>query len=84
MLKPARSHEGPEGSLISLNIGPVTQSDQFSLCTLWVAKDLNLLQADSEDFQTGLIWSFTYSTSHFVGFVMLKLILLSQDGFIPK
>ena len=45
------------------------QSQQSSLCTLWVAKDPNLLQVDTED------WSvFAGHTSYFVGFVTLRLI----------
>ena len=53
------------------------QSDQFSLCAHWVAKDPMFLHADSEDSdQSGrmlrLIWVFAGRTGHFVGFVMLR------------
>ena len=49
-----------------------------SLCALWVAKDPNFLQTDSEDSnQTGrmprLIWVFAGRTSHFVDFLMFRL-----------
>ena len=54
-----------------------TQSDQSSLCTLSIAKDLRLLHADSEDSdQTGqmprLIRVFAGRTGYFVGFVVLS------------
>ena len=59
------------------------QSDQSSLCGQWVAKDPSFLHADREDSdQTGrmprLIWVFAGCTCHFVGFVMRRLILLSE------
>ena len=62
------------------------QSDQSSLCTLWVAKDPICLHADSEDSdQTrrtpSLIWVFVGRTCHFGGFVVLRLMyneLISQ------
>ena len=47
----------------------LAQSDQFSLCAQWVAKEPSFLHADSEDSdQPGCTW-------HFVGFVMRWLIL---------
>ena len=54
------------------------QSDQSPLCAQWVAKDPNLLQADSkESEQTGwmprLIRVFTGHTDHFAGFVKIGL-----------
>ena len=53
-------------------------SDQSSLQTLSVAKDLNLFQADSEHtgWMSRLICVFAEGTYHFVGFVMLWLISL--------
>ena len=60
------------------------QSDQSSLCTLWVAKDPSFLHADSKDSdQTGrmprLIWVFAGCTYHFVGFVMRRLIFQKKE-----
>ena len=51
-----------------------------SLCVEWIAKDPRHIHADGEDsHQTGrmhrLIWVFTGRTCHFIGFVMLRLIL---------
>ena len=69
----------PAKTQISLgSVRPVWS--ESSLCTQWVAKDPNFLHADSEDSdQTGrmsrLIWVFAGRTCHFVGFVMLRLIL---------
>ena len=65
---------GPAKTQISMGICPVFES---SLCAQLVAKDPRFLHADSEDSdQTGqiprLIWVFTGSTGHFVGFVMLQ------------
>ena len=56
-----------------------TQSDQSSLCALCIAKDPNLLQADSKDSdQTRqmprMIQVFARRTHHFVDFVVLQLI----------
>ena len=61
-------------------------------CTLWVAKDLNILHADREDsYQTGqmprLIRVFAGCTSHFVCFFMLQLslsCLLSTPLLVKK
>ena len=52
---------------------------ESSLCAQWVAEDPSFLHADSKDSdQTGqmprLIWVFAGCTSHFVGFVMRRLI----------
>ena len=51
-----------------------------SLCAEWIAKDPRYIHADGEDSdQTGrmlrLIWVFTGRTCHFIGFIMLRLIL---------
>ena len=51
-----------------------------SLCAQWIAKDPRYIHADGEDSdQTGrmlrLIWVFTGRIYHFIGFVMLRLIL---------
>ena len=64
------------------------QSDQSLLSALWVAKDQNLLQADSEDSdQPGhpprLIWVFAGRTDHFVGFVVLWLYMLCKNEWGP-
>ena len=66
---------------ISLGIRPVWS--ESSLCTQWVAKDPNLLQAGSEDsdqpghpWMPRLIWVFPRHTCHFVGFVMWWLIFV--------
>ena len=54
------------------------QSDQSSLCAQWVGKDTSFLNADSEDWsdwadaQAGL--SLRWAQTHFVGFVMSRLI----------
>ena len=61
------------------------QSDQSSLCTQWVAKDLMFLHGHSEDSdKTGrmpkLIGVFARRTCHIVGFVVTRLIL--QTVFI--
>ena len=58
---------------ISLGIRPVWS--ESSLCAQWVAKDPIFLHADSEDSdQTGRMLRWTHS--HFVGFVMSRLICL--------
>ena len=59
-----------------------TLTDQSSLGALWVAKDPNFLHVDSEDSdQTGwmsrLTSVFAGCISHFVGFVMLRLKIIS-------
>ena len=51
-----------------------------SLCAQWIAKDPRYIHATGEDSdQTGrmlrLIWVFPGRTCHFIGFVMLRLIL---------
>ena len=74
----------PAKSQISLGIHPVWS--ESSLCAQWVAKGPNFHHADSEDFdQTGwmprLIWVFAGRTSHFVGFVMMRLILRYLEVF---
>ena len=53
-------------------------------CAQWVAKDPSFLHADSEDSdQTGrmpgLMWVFAGRTCHFFGFVMRRLICLSES-----
>ena len=53
---------------------------ESSLCAQWVAKDPSFLHADSEDSdQTGrmprLIWSLRWAHTHFVGFVMSRIII---------
>ena len=65
------------------------QSDQSSLCALWVAKDQMLLHVNTEDSdQTGqmsmLIWVLTGRTCNFVGFVMVRLIYVLQAFNILK
>ena len=66
---------------ISLGICPVWS--QSLLCAQWVAKNSIFLHPDSKaSHQTGrmprLIWVFAGRTGHFVGFVMRRLIYLSQ------
>ena len=70
--------------LVRMSVRPakIAQSDQSSLCTQWVAKDLSFLHADSEDSdQSGrmprLIWVFAGRTCRFDGFVMSRLISIS-------
>ena len=67
----------PAKTQISQGILPVWS--ESLLCAEWVAKDPSFLHADSKDSdQTGLmpklIWVFAGAHSHFVGFVMLRLI----------
>ena len=54
-----------------------TQSDHSSLCTLWVAKDPNILEMDSKDWSdwvdTHADLSLSGRLGYFVGFVMLQL-----------
>ena len=79
----------PAKTQISMGICPVWS--ESSLCAQWVAKDTSFLHADSEDSdQTGrmprLIWVFAVA-HHFVGFVMMRLILLvlpwgSSNAFV--
>ena len=71
----------PAKTQISLGIRPVWS--EYSLCAQWVAKDLSFLHADSEDSDhTGrmarLVCVFTGRTCYFVGFVMRRLICLSE------
>ena len=84
MTKPTKWPVRPAKTQISLGIRPVWS--EYSLCAHWVAKNPNILQADSEDSdQTGrmprLIWVFAGRTGHFVGFVVLWLnyFLLSES-----
>ena len=71
----------PAKTQISLGIRPVWS--ESSLCAQWVAKDLNFLHADSEDWsdwvdaQANL--SFLRADSHFVGFVMRWLNFQEQS-----
>ena len=65
-----------EKAQISLGIRPVWS--ESSQCAQWVAKDPNLLHADSEDSYQAermprLIWVFAGRTCHFVGFFMRRL-----------
>ena len=66
----------PAKTQISLGIRPVWS--ESSLCAQWVAKDPVFLHADSEDWsdwadaQADL--SLRWAHTHFVGFVMLRLI----------
>ena len=61
------------------------QSDQSSLCAQWLAKDPSFLHADSENSdQTGRmprLISLRWAHTHFVGFVMSRLIC--PLGFEP-
>ena len=77
--KPTTWFVRPVRTQISLGIRPVWS--ESLLCALLVAKDPNFLHADSQNSdQTGwmprLIWVFAGHTDHFVGFVVLQLILL--------
>ena len=80
IVHPAKTH-------ISLGIRPVWS--ESSLCTQWVAKDPSFLHADSEDWsdwadaQADL--SLRWAHSHFVGFVMSRLILCLYNvkGVVP-
>ena len=47
MTKPTKWHVGPAKTQISLGIRPVWS--ESSLCAQWVAKDLSILHADSEE-----------------------------------
>ena len=72
----------PAKTQISLGIRPVWS--ESSLCAEWVAKDLSFLHVNNEDSdQTGriprLILSLRWAHSHFVGFVMRRLIYTSND-----
>ena len=61
----------PAKTQISLGIRPVWS--ESSLCAHWVAKDPRFLHADSKDSdQTDL--SLRWAHTHFVGFVMSRLI----------
>ena len=63
----------------------ISLSYQSSPCTLWVAKDPNILQVDREDWSTGqmpgLKWVFAGFKGHCVGFVVLGLIF---DGILIR
>ena len=59
----------PPKTQISLGIQPFWS--ESSLCTLWIAKDSNLLHADSEGWWD---WVDAECINHFVDFVMLWLI----------
>ena len=56
----------------------IRQSDQSSLCALWVIKDRSFFMWTAKTDQTGqmprLIWVFAGCTCHFVGFVIQWLI----------
>ena len=75
MTKPTKWHVRPAKTQISLGIRPIWS--EFSLCAQWVAKEPDLLHADSEDSdQTGrmprLIWVFAERTA--------PLLILSRGG----
>ena len=77
--KPTKWHV--RSAKTQINLGIRQDWSESLLCTQWVAKDPSFLDAESEDSdQTGrmprLIWDFGGRTCHFVGFVMLRLILL--------
>ena len=56
------------------------QSNQSSLCAVWVANDLNFHQSDSKDYgQIGRIWDFAGRTGHL--FVLLCCGLLKQPRY---
>ena len=84
MTKPTKWSVRPATTQISLGIRPVWP--ESSLYAQWIAKDLRLLHAGSKDCdQTGrmprlrLIWVFAGHTSHFVGFVVLRLKMILAD-----
>ena len=66
----------PAKTQISLGIRPVWS--ESTLCTQWVAKDLNFLHADSEDWSdtadVQADQSLRWAQGHFVGFFMRQLI----------
>ena len=64
----------PAKTQISLGIRPVWK--ESSLCAQWVAKDQTFLHADNEDSDLSLRWAH----SHFVGFVMRRLICRSPEA----
>ena len=88
MTKPTKWPVRPAKTLISLGMHPVWS--ESSLYAQWVAKDPSFLHVDSEDSdQTGqmprpicLCWAHC----HFVGFVMLRLILMlfQTDRLFPS
>ena len=72
----------PAKTQISLGIRPIWS--ESSLCAQWVAKDPSFLHADSEDWsdwadaQADL--SLCWAHSHFVGFVMSRLMYVNSVG----
>ena len=69
----------PAKTQMSLGIRPIWS--ESSLCAEWVAKDPRFLHADSEDSdQTDL--SLRWARSHFVGFVMSRLICVIMIKFL--
>ena len=62
----------PAKTQISLGIRPVWSKS--SLCVQLVAKDPSLLHADSKDSYTQADLSLRWAYSHFVGFIMSRLI----------
>ena len=78
-------HVCPVKTQISLGMPP---SDQSSLCAQWVAKDHRFLHADSEDWSdwvdARLISVYAGRTSHFVGFVVQRLILFRVGLHSPS
>ena len=81
MTKPTKWHVHLAKTQISLGIHSVWS--ESSLCIQWEAKGPRFLHVDSKDLdQTvrmpGLIWVLAGHTGHFVGFVMLRLILINK------
>ena len=76
----------PGKTQISLGIHPVWS--ESSLCAQWIAKDPSFLHADSEDWsdwadaQADL--SLRWGHSHFVGFVMSRLMWVYQSVMLLK
>ena len=79
--KPTKWHVRPAKTHISLGICPVWS--ESSLCAQWVAKNPRFLHADSEDWsdwadaQADL--SLRWAHTHFVGFVMWRLIWVPES-----
>ena len=74
----------PAKTQITLGIRPVWS--ESSLCAQWVAKDPSFLHADSEDWSD---WadadlSLRWAHSHFVGFVMRRLICQGLRGVVDR
>ena len=70
--------------------GASAQSDQYSLCAQWVAKDPSFLHADSKDWsdwaEMPRLICLCWAHCHFVGFIMLRLILMlfQTDRLFPS